>query len=75
MTTACMGGWCRIRERCPHYTEAVRSIYDADRLCIPGADGVGECQPIRITLPAGEWERKNASLLRRAGVFDGLVAL
>lgn len=75
MTTACMGGWCRIRERCPHYTGAVRSTRDADRLCIPGADGVGESHPIRITLPAGSWERKHAALMKPAGVFDGVAPL
>ena len=69
---ACMGGWCRIRDRCPHHTAAFRGFSDAERLCLPGQDGVGADQPIRITLPAGSWERKYAAQLRQAEPFDGL---
>ena len=39
MTTACMGGWCRIRAKCPHYTQARRGPEDAERLCPAGQDG------------------------------------
>lgn len=36
--TACMGGWCLTRDKCPHYF-AVSST-PAERLCITGRDGV-----------------------------------
>lgn len=35
---ACMGGWCSLREKCPHYTEAVR-VNPSERLCVKGEDG------------------------------------
>lgn len=38
---ACMGGWCALRDRCPHHNEADRSN-PAERLCLPGQDGVRE---------------------------------
>lgn len=66
---ACMGGWCRIRARCPHHTEAARGPQDADRLCLPGLDGQGADIPIRITRPAGTWERGGAGLLAQASPF------
>jgi hypothetical protein len=34
-----MGGWCLRREGCPHYTSASRAT-PAERLCVPGRDGV-----------------------------------
>lgn len=71
---ACMGGWCGIRERCPHYAAGHASRTPAERLCMPEFDGVGADIAVRITLPAGSWERKHAALLRPAGVFDGLVS-
>jgi hypothetical protein len=37
--TPCMGGWCLRREGCPHYTSASRAT-PAERLCVPGRDGV-----------------------------------
>lgn len=74
MLTPCMGGWCRIRARCPHHTEAQRGPDDADRLCLPGQDGVGAEQPIRITRPAGTWERPAAAWMRQAQPFDLLGA-
>jgi len=40
MMNACMGGWCRIRGRCPNYTEADRDTEPSERLCEPGRDGV-----------------------------------
>jgi hypothetical protein len=36
--TACMGGWCRKREQCPHY--ATRVGTPSERLCVKGKDGV-----------------------------------
>lgn len=53
---ACAGGWCRIRERCQHYHASDRRE-PSERLCLPGEDGVGADQPVRITRPAGTWER------------------
>lgn len=38
MTQACMGGWCKKRENCPHY--AVRVGTPSERLCLKGRDGV-----------------------------------
>ena len=35
---ACMGGWCKTRDKCPHHF-AVSST-PAERLCVPGQDGV-----------------------------------
>ncbi len=32
----CMGGWCRMRERCMHYTEPTNRHKPADRLCDQG---------------------------------------
>lgn len=53
---ACMGGWCRIRERCPHY--GIESDEPAERLCKPGRDGEASDFPVQITFPAGEWVRR-----------------
>ena len=36
---ACMGGWCDLRGRCPHYTEAER-VNAVERLCMTGRDGI-----------------------------------
>jgi len=35
---ACMGGWCKLRDKCPHHTEAAR-LNPRERLCLPGQDG------------------------------------
>ena len=35
---ACMGGWCQRREKCPHHFAV--SGTPAERLCLPGQDGV-----------------------------------
>ena len=37
---ACMGGWCAKRDHCPHF-HADERRQPAERLCVPGADGVG----------------------------------
>lgn len=59
MTQACMGGWCRKREQCPHY--AVRIGTPAERLCIKGQDGTlaapalpgvqPEAEPVELQFP------------------------
>lgn len=37
-STACMGGWCTKREKCPHF-HATDRREPAERLCPPGLDG------------------------------------
>jgi hypothetical protein len=37
---ACMGGWCTKRDHCAHYHAEHRG-QPAERLCVPGADGMG----------------------------------
>lgn len=72
--TACMGGWCTLRQICPHHVTAARSAFDDDRLCLPGHDGKGKDFPIRITRMAGSWGWQGSSrLLAKATPFDGLV--
>jgi hypothetical protein len=39
--TPCMGGWCRKRAQCLHYTASVGE--PVERLCKPGLD-----EPVRI---------------------------
>ena len=34
-----MGGWCDLRGRCPHYTEADRTN-PVERLCMTSRDGI-----------------------------------
>lgn len=65
MTQACMGGWCRKREHCPHF-HAIDRRAPAERLCVPGADGIGIARPVVIRMPAGSWERGSAALLAPA---------
>jgi hypothetical protein len=38
---ACMGGWCALRDHCPHYHASFRGE-PAERLCPPGRDGLSE---------------------------------
>jgi hypothetical protein len=52
---ACMGGWCAKRGHCQHFHARDRSE-PSERLCVPGADGVGMDRPIVIRMPAGSWE-------------------
>jgi hypothetical protein len=54
---SCMGGWCSIRNKCPHYNSAYRQE-PADRLCIPGSDGVGMAIPMQWHRAAGTWEQR-----------------
>ena len=57
---ACMGGWCAKRDHCPHFHAADRR-QPAERLCVPGADGVGIEHPVVIHRPVGAWEESHAS--------------
>lgn len=36
---SCMGGWCTLRDKCPHYG-AESDDRPAERLCLTGRDGV-----------------------------------
>lgn len=51
---ACMGGWCRQRDRCAHYY--AQSTKPAERLCNKGED---KPQPVKI-------ERKPSEQVRAA---------
>lgn len=48
--TACMGGWCRIRETCALYlaTDAHRVL---ERACEPGADGIARVAFVPREIP------------------------
>lgn len=36
---SCLGGWCHLREKCPHYS--LPAHYEpVERMCVPGMDGV-----------------------------------
>lgn len=48
--TACMGGFCAKRDHCSHYHAEDRRN-PAERLCPPGADGVGIERPIVFVTP------------------------
>lgn len=73
MTTtisACLGGWCRKRDRCVNYN-APDKRWPAERLCVPGRDGVGLDVPVRWHMPVGAWERVDMpSLFVSAQPFD-----
>ena len=74
MTQACMGGWCKMRDKCRHF-HARNSTEIAERLCLPGQDGVSDVFNVVTWLSSGEWNRtQGAELLRRADAFDGLMA-
>lgn len=57
---ACMGGWCAKRDHCPHF-HATDRRQPAERLCVPGSDGVGVKRPVVIHRPVGAWEESHAS--------------
>lgn len=50
---ACMGGWCRIRDRCGHYNASDRTR-PIERLCEPNQDG--EAVQLVRWKKAGEWQ-------------------
>lgn len=46
----CMGGWCRVRDRCEHYTAPrLPGLEPCERLCETGRD-----EPLRATRAAEE---------------------
>lgn len=55
---ACMGGWCTKRDHCAHF-HATDRRQPAERLCVPGADGVG--RSVVIHRPVGAWEESHAA--------------
>lgn len=48
-TKACMGGWCALREHCPHFHATLRRA-PSERLCTPGRDGHSDVVALEITL-------------------------
>lgn len=48
---ACMGGWCSIRGRCPHYHAGRTDGQPSERLCLPGQDGVSDVASLKISPP------------------------
>jgi len=48
----CMGGWCTLRDHCPHYHAARPGTKPSERLCYPGRDGESDVvQVVRIVRP------------------------
>jgi hypothetical protein len=68
---SCMGGWCTKRQRCPNYHAATPGQRPEERLCLPGEDGIGIDQPVRLHSAAGTWERE-PGLMAAAGIWDAL---
>jgi hypothetical protein len=66
---ACLGGWCRVRDRCErHITDHREHV--VERLCDRGDEGQYRLISIRSV---GDWERPMLpSLLRPAEPFDCL---
>lgn len=71
MIESCMGGWCRIRSRCPNHAAASPDAEPAERLCERGADGVAAELPVIVHRPVGTWERGASGLLAPASPFPG----
>lgn len=44
MTTACMGGWCSVRENCKHY-QSPNNARPIERLCEPATHSFFRPQP------------------------------
>jgi hypothetical protein len=43
-----MGGWCTLRDHCPHYHSEDYGKRPSERLCIPGCDGVSDAVSLRL---------------------------
>lgn len=68
---ACMGGFCKVRDRCERHNTDKRDVI-AERLCSVGDEGSYRLISIR---KVGDWERTIApSLLRAPSPFDGVFA-
>lgn len=48
MFKSCMGGWCGLRDRCPHYHAFNTKAYPSERLCLPHRDGVSDVTHVRL---------------------------
>jgi hypothetical protein len=70
---SCMGGWCTKRGHCAHYHAAEPGRRPEERLCVPGHDGIGVDQPVRLHRPAGTGERGADALLRGPGPMEMLA--
>ncbi len=46
---SCLGGWCALRDHCPHYHATTASHDPSERLCYPGEDGHSDVVAVRIT--------------------------
>lgn len=68
---SCAGGWCKRRGHCANYHAASVDQEPEERLCVPGQDGVGVDQPVRLHRAAGTWERQ-PGLMAMAGIWDAL---
>jgi hypothetical protein len=53
---SCMGGFCSMRERCPHYLAATVHEKPQERICERGHDGLDVGFPMIRHRPAGSWE-------------------
>lgn len=65
-TRACMGGWCTLREHCPHY-HAIRRDSPSERLCTPGQDGHSDVVALQLTPKARGYVRPAAASETIAG--------
>lgn len=77
--TACMGGWCRMRDECSRY-DAPDPRNASERLCFAGRDGEIDPErddgPLQRRRPVGTWERISVpGLLRPAEPFDALQVI
>lgn len=68
--SACMGGFCRIRDKCSLYVSTSPVIHE--RLCELGQ--TDSFEPIKLVRSPGTWElRASLAPMRRADVFDALT--
>ena len=45
---SCAGGWCKLRDRCPHYHAGNEQRHPSERLCLPNRDGVSDVTSIKL---------------------------
>lgn len=70
---ACMGGWCLERDWCPNYQLGGEA--QDKRLCVPGRDGEGIDEIIRLSLPPSQWARRGKASAARPATWLGTLAL
>ncbi len=50
--SACMGGWCGVRQRCEHYLRPTTDwLQPHERLCLAGQDGVLKARVVPVPKP------------------------